>query len=62
MASFKPGDTVKIVDSKKDSNLVYTILEIKKSEDGTRLYLLKSNNSPTLLYYENERSHLIKAD
>ena len=63
MPAFKPGENVKIIDSEKDSNLIYNIKKIKKSKDGTTLYLLKSESSPiTLLYYENKNSHLQIAD
>jgi len=56
---FKNGDLVRIMDSEKDSNLTYTIKKIKKSKEGTILYLLKSEISRiTLLYYENDESYL----
>jgi len=56
---FKNGDLVRIIDSEENSNLTHTIKKIKKSKDGTILYLLKSEMSPiTLLYYESEKSHL----
>ena len=39
------------------------IKKLKKSEDGTKLYLLKSESSPiSLLYYESEDSHLEKVN
>jgi len=36
---------------------------MKKSDDGTLLYLLKSDDSSiSLLYYQSEDSHLEKVD
>ena len=59
MSAFKPGDKVRIIDSKKKSSPIYNVKKIKKSQDGTTLYLLKSESSViTLLYYESEDSHL----
>ena len=59
---FKKGDHVKIIDLEY-SDTIYKIKKLKKSEDGTRLYLLKSESSPiSLLYYESEDSHLEKAN
>ena len=63
MPVLKPGDNVKIVGSEKDSNLIYKIRKIKKSQDGTTLYLLKSESSAiTLLFYETKNSYLEKVD
>ncbi len=62
LSSFKKGDMVKIIDIEY-SNTVYKIKKMKKSEDGTTLYLLKSDDSSiSLLYYESEDSHLEKVD
>ena len=59
MTQFNQGDSVKIIDSKNKSEVVYNIKKIKKAQDGTTLYLLKSDISPiTLLYYESDESHL----
>lgn len=58
---FKTGNIVKIVDAGKSSDTSYTIIKLKKSVDGTPLYLLKSSSSPImLLYYESKSSHLEK--
>lgn len=62
LSAFKKGDLVKIIDI-EFSNTVYKIKKMKKSDDGTTLYLLKSDDSSiSLLYYENEDSHLEKVD
>ena len=58
---FKIGNIVKIVEAGKSSGASYTIIKLKKSADGTPLYLLKSPSSPImLLYYESKSSHLEK--
>jgi hypothetical protein len=58
---FKTGNIVKIIDAGKSSDTSYTIIKLKKSVDGTPLYLLKSSSSPImLLYYESKSSHLEK--
>lgn len=58
---FKTGTIVKIVEVRKSSDTSYTIIKLKKSIDGTPLYLLKSDSSPImLLYYESKSSHLEK--
>jgi len=58
---FKTGNIVKIIDAGKSSDTSYTIIKLKKSIDGTPLYLLKSSSSPImLLYYESKSSHLEK--
>jgi transcription antitermination factor NusG len=60
--SIKKGDHVKIIELEY-SNTIYKIKKLKKSEDGTKLYLLKSESSPiSLLYYESEDSHLEKVN
>lgn len=57
---FKIGDIVKIVKTGKSSDASYTIIKLKKSADGTPLYLLKSSSPIMLLYYESKSSHLEK--
>lgn len=57
---FKVGTIVKIVEAGKSSNASYTIIKLKKSADGTPLYLLKSSSPIMLLYYESKSSHLEK--
>jgi len=57
---FKIGNIVKIVEAGKSSNTSYTIIKLKKSTDGTPLYLLKSSSPIMLLYYESKSSHLEK--
>ena len=53
--------TLKIVEAGKAGDVSYTIIKLKKSIDGTPLYLLKSESSPImLLYYESKGSHLEK--
>ena len=62
LSPFKKGDMVKIIDIEY-SNTVYKIKKMKKSDDGTTLYLLKSDDSSiSLLYYESEDSHLKKVN
>jgi len=61
--TLKSGDSVMITDTKKNSKIIYNILKIKKDQDGTLFYLLNSKSYPiTLLYYENEESHLKKVN
>lgn len=57
---FKVGNIVKIVEAGKSSDAPYTIIKLKKSVDGTPLYLLKSSSPIMLLYYESKSSHLEK--
>ncbi len=57
---FKIGNIVKIVEAGKTSDASYTIIKLKKSADGTPLYLLKSASPIMLLYYESKSSHLEK--
>jgi len=61
--SFNIGDIVRIVEEGKGSNQVYLIRKIKKSQDGTTLYLLKSDASDiSLLYHESINSYLERAE
>ena len=63
MIPLKSGDNVRIKGSEKNSDIIYKIRKIKKSQDGTTLYLLKSKLSAiTLLFYETKNVHLEKAD
>ena len=58
---FKKVDMVKIIDAEKNANLFYKIKKIKKSQEGTIQYLLKSESSNiSLLYHERDESHLEK--
>jgi len=60
---FKKGDLVRINDSEKKSDIIYKIKKMKRSHDGTKLYLLKSKSSKiSLLYYESPYSYLEKID
>ena len=62
LSAFKKGDHVKIIDV-ENSNTIYKIKKMKKSEEGTPLYLLKSDSSDiSLLYYESPDSHLEKVE
>lgn len=59
MATFKRGETVKIIDNQKKSYTTFTIKDIKTSKDGTVLYLLKSQEDSALrLYYESKETLL----
>jgi len=60
---FEKGDLVRIIDSEKNSDIIYKIKKTKKSQDGTKMYLLKSEPSKiSLLYYESTDSHLERVD
>ncbi len=59
LPAFKAGEVVRIVDSEKNTTLVYTIKKLKKSHDGTILYLLETASSPIkILFYQSKKSHL----
>jgi phosphomannomutase len=59
MSIFKAGEKVRVIESEKSSDKVYTIKKIIKREDGTPVYLLKSEDEDILrLYYESETSGL----
>jgi len=61
--NFKKGDFVRIIDSEKNSDIIYKIKKMKKSHDGTKLYLLRSTSRKiSLLYYESSYSHLEKVE
>jgi len=60
---FEKGDLVRIIDSEKNLDIIYKIKKTKKSHNGTKMYLLKSKSSKTLLlYYESTNSYLEKVD
>jgi len=62
LSAFKKGDHVKIIDV-ENSNTIYKIKKMKQSEEGTPLYLLKSDSSNiSLLFYESADSHLEKVE
>lgn len=59
---FTKDDLVSIIDSKKNSDIIYKIKKMK-NHDGTNLYPLKSESSKILLlYYESNDSYLEKVD
>lgn len=63
MSALKSGDAVRIIEFEKNPGIIYKIKKIKKSQDETTLYLLKSESSAiTLLYYEGKDSHLEKIE
>ena len=60
---FEKGDLVRIIDSEKNSDIIYKIKKTKKSHDGTKMYLLKSKSRGGLvLYHESTDSYLEKVD
>ena len=62
LSAFKKGDHVRIIDV-ENSDTIYKIKKMKKSEEGTPLYLLKSDSRDiSLLYYESSDSHLDKVE
>jgi hypothetical protein len=61
-SAFKKGDHVKIIDV-ENTDTIYKVKKMKKSEEGTPLYLLKSDSrNISLLYYESSDSHLEKVE
>ena len=59
--AFKKDDLVRIIDSEKNSDIIYKIKKMKKSAEGAKLYLLKSKSSKiSLLYHESPNSYLKK--
>ncbi len=56
---FHPGDLVRIEEDGKDSEIVYRVKKIKKSNEGVVLYVLKpESNGKEVLYYEGNDAHL----
>ena len=57
---FVPGDLVRILEEdKEDSQTIYRIKKIKKSNEGVILYTLKSeSNGQEILYYEGKDAYL----
>ena len=61
LTNFLEGEIVRIIEYDKSSEQVYKIRKVKKIEDGSLQYLLKSDESEiTLLYHESINSHLEK--
>ncbi len=59
---FQPSDLVRIIDSSKNSELVYKIEKVNQDSEGVIHYILKSKSSKiTLFYHENSDSHLEKS-
>lgn len=60
-STFHLGDMVRIVEQEMDSNIVYKIIKIKKSKEGTALYIMKSElDNKEVRYYEGNNSYLEK--
>ncbi len=56
---FHPGDLVRIVEDGKNSEIIYKIKKMNKSNEGTVLYILKpESNGKEVLYYEGKDAHL----
>ena len=56
---FYPGECVRILES--NSDIIYRIKKIKKSKEGTVLYVLRSlEDNSELLYYEGVNSKMQK--
>ena len=56
---FHPGDLVRIEADGKDSEIIYRVKKIKKSNEGVVLYVLKPEyNGKEVLYYEGKDAHL----
>ena len=56
---FNPGDLVRIVEDKNNSEVIYQIKKIKKSKEGAILYVLKSSSDDKeILYHEGKDAHL----
>jgi len=56
---FHPGDLVRIVEKSVDPEAIYKIKKIKKSKEGTILYVLKpETNDKEVLYYEGKDADL----
>ena len=55
---FHSGDFVRIVENGENSETIYRIKKIKKSKEGTIVYILKSESSDKeILYYEGKDAH-----
>lgn len=62
LSNFKEGEIVRIIEHDKPSEQSYKIRRVKKVQDGSLQYLLKSDTSDiTLLYHESINSHLERA-
>ncbi len=58
-SSFHPGDLIRIVENGKDSEIIYRIKKIKKSNEEMFLYVLKrESNDKEILYYQGKDAHL----
>ena len=56
---FSPGECIRILES--NSDIIYRIKKIKKSKEGTILYVLRSlEDNSELLYYEGVDSKIQK--
>jgi len=63
LTNFSKGEIVRIIEYDKPSELVFKIRKVRKTEDGSMQYLIKSDEGEiTLLYHESINSHLEKAD
>ena len=63
LTNFSKGEIVRIIEYDKPSELVFKIRKVRKTEDGSIQYLIKSDEGEiTLLYHESINSHLEKAD
>ncbi len=61
LTNFSKGEIVRIVEYDKPSELVFKIRKVRKTEDGSMQYLIKSDEGEiTLLYHESINSHLEK--
>ena len=56
---FHPGDLVRIEADGEDSEIIYRVKKIKKSNEGMVLHVLKpESNGKEVLYYEGKDAHL----
>jgi len=56
---FHPGDLVRIVEDGKNSEIIYKIKKMNKSNEGTVLYVLKpESNGKEVLFYLGKDAHL----
>jgi hypothetical protein len=66
---FKTGNIVKIIDAGKSSDTSYTIIKLKKSVDGTPLYLflpsvlayalIKKRGKPQDIHEKNQKTGIL---